>query len=316
MKRIRIALASLCLAATTGSAMAQTSPPLQIPLATLNAALKCTVSPGLAGATKTPVLLVHGTAVSADASWGATYAKVLPAQGYPVCTVDLPGRALGDIQDSAEYVVQAVRTMYAASGRKVSMIGHSQGGIITTWVMKFWPDLTPMVDDVINLAGAHHGTLGGFACAIPGFCGAAAWQFGSSSNLIAALNRKPLPAGPSFTSILSLTDAAVTPQPYGSLLDGGTNIALQTRCPGRPVGHVGILADAHAYDIVKDAITHAGPASITRLPLGTCLDVYLPGINLAKWNETLTLGLLEGITDLVNQPNPVPSEPPVRAYAQ
>lgn len=315
MKRLRLSLAGLILAGAASASLAQTSPPLQIPIATLDAALNCTTSPGLAGATKTPVLLVHGTATS-DVSWSAGYAKVLPAQGYPVCTVNLPDRALGDIQDSAEYVVQAIRTMYAASGRKVSMIGHSQGSLIGAWVMKFWPDLTPMVDDVIGLAGPYHGTLASFACAVPHLCGAATWQFGSASNLVAAFNRKPLPAGPSFTSILSAADVAVTPQPFASKLDGGTNIALQARCPGRVVTHVSILADAHAYDIVKDALTHAGPTKLSRMPLGTCLDVYMPGIDLGKWSQYLTLGLLETFVDLIAQPNPVNSEPPVRAYAQ
>jgi len=316
MKSFRHAIAGLVLGCAMGAAQAQASPPLQIPVATLNAALKCTASPGLAGAARTPVLLVHGTATDAEVSWGAGYAKVLPTKGHPVCTVTLPDKALGDIQDSAEYVVQAVRTMYAASGRKISMIGHSQGGILVGWVMKFFPDLTPMVDDVIGLAGAYHGTLASAACIVPNLCGAATWQFGAGSNLIAAFNRKPLPAGPSFTSILSLTDPVVIPQPYASMIDGGTSIPLQQRCPGRVVDHVGILVDAHAYDLVMDALKNPGPASIFRVPLGTCADVYMPGIDLAKWTEYATLGTLTSLVDLYSQPNPVPAEPPLRPYAQ
>ena len=38
-----------------------------------------------------------------------------------------PDRGLGDSQISAEYVVHALRRIRAESGRKVAVIGHSQG---------------------------------------------------------------------------------------------------------------------------------------------------------------------------------------------
>jgi hypothetical protein len=47
--------------------------------------------------------------------------------GIDVCTVDLPDRALTDIQVSAEYVVYAVRHMREHYHSKVDILGHSQG---------------------------------------------------------------------------------------------------------------------------------------------------------------------------------------------
>lgn len=298
-------------------ASAQASPPLLNPPATLAAALKCTASPSLVGATKTPVLLVHGTAANGDYNWGANYWRALPAQGYPTCTVDLPLKAMGDIQDSAEYVVYALRTMYQQSGRKVSLIGHSQGGTLVGWAMKYWPDLATQVDDAIGLAADYKGiSAGNFVCfGQGGNCAPAIWQLSIGSNLMAAFANKPLPAGPSFTSIYSLTDLAVTPQPIASTLDGGANMSVQARCPGRVVTHLGMVVDNVAYAMVKDALTNAGPASLNRVAATSCLQVYLPNIDLVTWNYNISAGLVGVVTTMVSAET-VTSEPPLRSYAQ
>lgn len=295
----------------------QASPALLNPPATLAAALKCTASPSLVGATKTPVLLVHGTAANGDYNWGANYWRALPALGYPTCTVDLPLKAMGDMQDSAEYVVYALRTMYQQSGRKVSLIGHSQGGTLVGWAMKYWEDLATQVDDAIGLAADFKGVPGGyFICyGQGGNCAPAVWQLTTGSNFMAASANKPLPAGPSFTSIYSLTDPVVTPQPTASTLDGGANMSVQLRCPGRSVSHLGMVVDNVAYAMVKDALENAGPASLNRVPATSCLQTYLPNIDLATWNYNISAGLVEVVSTAISAET-VTSEPPLRSYAQ
>src|SRR4051812_23942759 len=92
------------------------------------------VSPAsLAASTRCPsrsthartVLLVHGTGSTAQESWSHSYAKLLPAQGFDVCTVTMPGRTLGDAQVSAEYVAYAIHAATRAFHRRTTVIGHS-----------------------------------------------------------------------------------------------------------------------------------------------------------------------------------------------
>ena len=110
------------------SAAALPGPPLQTPVATLAAAVSC--SPDLASSTKPPVLLVEGTFnETPQQDFGWNFMQVLPRAGYPVCTVALPGRSLGDMQTTVEYVVYAIREIAQRSGRKVSVIGQQSGSV-------------------------------------------------------------------------------------------------------------------------------------------------------------------------------------------
>src|SRR5687768_2141666 len=91
---------ALCLAAGLVRPAAADGPPLSVPEATLAAALSC---PATFASAEDPVLLVHGTAVNSEEHWGWNYAAVLPDLGYDVCTVELPDRAMSDIQVASEY---------------------------------------------------------------------------------------------------------------------------------------------------------------------------------------------------------------------
>ena len=62
---------------------------------------------------------------------GWNYQRVLPTKGWAACTIDLPNHGASDIQPAADYVVYAIRTMAHESGRKITVIGHSQGGLET-----------------------------------------------------------------------------------------------------------------------------------------------------------------------------------------
>ena len=75
----------------------------------------------------------------------------LLGRGLAVCTVELPDNARADNQRSAEYVVQAVRTMSARYGSKVDVVAHSQGPVTARWALKWWPDVAARVDDLVVL---------------------------------------------------------------------------------------------------------------------------------------------------------------------
>jgi triacylglycerol lipase len=228
----------------------------------------------------TPVLLVHGTDSSTRESWTANYAPALTEAGYSVFTIDLPNRAVVDIQVSSEYVVYAIRRIVELTGRTVAVIGHSQGGLEARWALKWWPDTRAMVGDVISLATPHHGTyVADLDCVVP--CNPAVWQMTIGAHFLAAMNAGDETPGPAaYTSIFSLNDELVQPQvPRStSAIDGAANILIQDVCPARPVNHVGMLRDPVAFSLVLDALEHPGPADPARIPLQTCARATIPGI--------------------------------------
>jgi triacylglycerol esterase/lipase EstA (alpha/beta hydrolase family) len=168
-------------------------------------------SGALKGAPREPILLVPGTTLSPQADFGYGWEPALSAMDWPYRTVDLPGNAMGDIQIAGEYLVYAIRTMHAISGQRVDVVGHSQGGMVPRWALRFWPDTRAMVDDVVGLSPSNHGTLDANAvCVLT--CAPAIWQQRWNSAFIAALNsiQETFP-GISYTDIYTNTDEVVVP---------------------------------------------------------------------------------------------------------
>ena len=281
-RTVALSLALALAAAAPGRAASPLSfrgPPLKEPRAALERALEC--SGGVRGASRDPVLLVHGTFSNASESWAWGYRRVLPQQGFATCTVTYPDRGLGDIQRSAEYIVYAIHQVSHLSGRRIAVVGHSQGTIEPLWAIRFWPDSRARVSDYVGLAGPFKGTtasgLGPRGCDVDGRCWPAAHQMLPGSRLLAALLRGRLPGGPAYTSVASAYDQAVTPAPQASRLEGARNVVIQDICPGRPIDHVSMLADAVTYAVVLDAITHSGPADPARVPGSVCSQGYMQG---------------------------------------
>ncbi len=264
------------LASHTGSG----GPALVVDTATVEAAMTCPESFDATDDLE-PVLLVHGTFTNSDENWGWNYIPALPALGYDVCWVDLPARSLEDIQIASEYVVHAIRVMHAASGERIDVLGHSQGGLEPRWAVKWWPDVRAAVDDLVTLASPHHGTVVADGACATG-CNPAVHQMRTTSTFIAELNAEDeTPGGISYTSLYSATDQLVqpvAPDPT-SALDGASNILLQDLCPGRPVDHISIAADAVAHWAVIDAFTQAGPADVSRFDPATCAEGTFDGVS-------------------------------------
>src|ERR687885_626093 len=102
-------------------------------------------------------LLVPGTTVDPRTNFGIAWIPAFEALGYPYCYVVTPHRGMDDIQVSSEHVVYAIREVYRRSGRKVDIIGHSQGGTNPRWALRWWPDTRAMVGDYIGIAPSAHG---------------------------------------------------------------------------------------------------------------------------------------------------------------
>ncbi len=277
-------------ASASASSITSSGPHLSVSQSTLDAAISCRWVD--TARRHEPVLLVHGTIATASENWGWNYQRVLPAKGLDTCVVQMPNRSLDDIQASSEYVVNAIRRVNAWSGRKVDVIGHSQGGLQPRWAIKYWPDVRLRVDDLVMLGAPNHGTYVANVLGLAG-CTGACLQMEAGSRFLSALNAgDETPGAVSYTSVYSATDELVEPSGLPSTtaaLSGGRNLAVQSLCPGRVVGHLGLVSDGVVYVAVIDALTHAGTADRSRfldwlacfrLNFAGSSPLYLVGIGL------------------------------------
>jgi triacylglycerol lipase len=313
--RLAVSMVALLLTRSLGVPVrAAAGPPLTVPPAFLAAALHC--PHGFHHLTRNPVLLVHGTTQTAAETWGWNYLKVLDTVGYDVCGVDLPDRALGDMQVASEYVVFAVREMASQTGRKVDMVGHSQGSEELRWALKWWPDVLASVEHYISLAAPDHGDLDFNAMCLHA-CWPSAWQERVGAAFMSALNAgDETPGDVAYTSIYTLTDQFVEPEALTptSGLAGGRRIAVQDICPGRVVDHMGMLADAVAYALVLDALTHPGEtANPDRIDPTVCSRILMPGVDPLD-EVAFDLKLYTATIPAALQRDQVDREPPLASY--
>jgi hypothetical protein len=301
----------------------QPGPPLKTPVGTLQQSLACTGD--LSGTKRDPVLLVHGTFADSDINWSWNYGEALPARGEPTCTVDLPDLSAGDIQVSTEYVVYAIRALARESGRKVGVIGFSQGGLESRWALRWWPDLRHRVSDLIMLNTPNQGSIfPDGLCTSPYSCAASMYQMRSDSAFLAALNRgrQAVGAVPS-TAVVTNDDATFVLPQQGELAGKGRNItsvAVQDLCPDHhfvpaEFAHVSLAFDGPAYAIATDALDHKGPAKLSRIDAGAaCSQPTMPGVTLDEAFAKLAqyAGML---TSLLGPDGPkAQGEPPLACY--
>jgi hypothetical protein len=198
--------------------------------------------------------------------------------------------------------------MYGLAGRKIAILGHSQGGMSMRWALRFWPDTRAMVDKVIGFSGSNHGTTVGS----PGMCSLgcppADWQQIAGSKFIQALNSfaETFPAI-SYTEVYTHTDEVVQPandneDASAALHTGGgtiTNVATQDICPLDLDEHLMIgSVDPVAYALGADALGHPGPADPARIPSSVCSQLYMPGVNALNLNTELQI--LQGAPGLAS----------------
>ncbi|MGW0251993.1 esterase/lipase family protein [Nocardia goodfellowii] len=120
-----------------------------------------------------PVVLVHGTWANAYSTY-ASMSQPLTDAGFCVFTFNygrsnpahgggalspLPGvGGTGDIRESADQLAQFVDRVLAATGaKKTNLIGHSQGGAMSRWYLKFDGGKSK-VHHLITVGATNHGT--------------------------------------------------------------------------------------------------------------------------------------------------------------
>jgi hypothetical protein len=279
----------------------------------LDAALSC---PGGVRGEKAPVLLVPGAGGDPVTVFAAGLEPVLRGKDYPYCTLTLPGAGLTDLQVQAEYVVASVRAIQARSGRPVSLIGVSSGGMLLRWAVKWWPDVRSLVGDVIGIAPSNHGfDFAAPLCAGP--CPPATRQQKPDSKFFEMLNSEDETPGRLPYSVISSADDGTVSPPLPDL-DGDrddSNTQIQAVCPGREVNHAHLGFDAVALGLALDGLRHDGPARSRRIPSSICSRTYPPGVDASEVEEQIAAGAAHvaanwsraGLTEI---------EPPLRSYAE
>jgi pimeloyl-ACP methyl ester carboxylesterase len=317
-----VAAAVLALALPAGAAaqyapLDRPGPALTPKSEDLAKALVCSGS--LQGATRDPVLLLAGTTVTSEQNFSWNYEPALAAEHTPFCALDQPApldQNMGDIQLRGEYVVHAVREMARRSGRRVAVFGHSQGGMVTRWALRFWPDTRALVSDLVGAAPSNHGTVVAVGDCLQA-CPPSNWQQRSDARFIEALNsgQETFP-GIDYTAIRTNFDEVVVPT-TGTALAGParvTNVAVQDICPADSSDHLNVgTADAVTWALFKDAIDHDGPADPARIDGSVCTHPFMPGVNPATYLTDAGLAYTALAVQLATYPT-VEAEPPLACY--
>ncbi len=311
-------LVALCAAS---AARADGGQPLSVPTSVLEASLNCPAS--IVGAARAPVLLIPGTNLEPGANYDWNYERALTAARIPWCTVTLPRFATGDIQVAAEYVVAALRRMHDQAGRRVSVIGFSQGGMVGRWALKYWPDTRGMIDDLVGLAPSNHGTTSSRVACVTTYCPPAFLQQSHDSKFVAALNTGPETwPGIDYTVVYTHADEIVTPNAdaktgSSSLRTGAggiSDVAVQDICPLLSPDHLALGSfDPVGWALAVDALGHDGPADPARIDRGVCTQGFMPGVRLATFPVDYAR-YTATIAQALAQSEEVRTEPALRCY--
>lgn len=210
-----------------------------------------------------PVVLVHGTFADSRTPLDRLSLRV-KAAGYCVYSVDYGLRGTQRIEDSAATLAAFVDRVLASTGAaKVSIVGHSQGGMMPRYYLKNLGGLGK-VDDLVGLAPSNYGTYRAELLAPAGLLGCPACaQQGAGSAFLTALNAPDdSPGDVSYTNVVTRYDAVVVPHTNGWLRPAAnvTNLRLQDVCAGNLAEHVLIPANRTAIAIALDALGRPGPA--------------------------------------------------------
>ncbi|GAA3053931.1 alpha/beta fold hydrolase [Streptomyces roseofulvus] len=233
-----------------------------------------------------PVVLVHGTLGNSIDNWLAL-APYLVNRGYCVYSLDygqLPNvpffHGLGPIERSAGQLDAFVDRVLAATGApEADLVGHSQGGMMPRWYLKFLGG-AEKVNALVGIAPDNHGTtLLGLTRLLPYFPGAEDLitantpgltdQIAGSAFLTRLNEGGDTVPGVRYHVIATQYDEVVTP--YRSQFLSGpnvTNVLLQDKCALDLSEHVTVgTVDRIAFHEVANALdpAHATPT--------TCLSV-------------------------------------------
>ena len=193
-----------------------------------------------------PVVLVHGTFENRFDNWQAM-SPALKRAGYCVYALDYGARngsgligvyGLAEIERSAQQLRDFVADVRARTGAaKVSLVGHSQGGLMPRYFIKNLGGAS-VVDDLVGLAPSNHGTTNPFAPIAFG-CPACRQQVAGSPFLQELNAGDESPGDVSYTQLVTRYDEVVIPYTSGYLAPDANvvNLTLQDKCANDTAEH-------------------------------------------------------------------------------
>ncbi|WP_236239264.1 triacylglycerol lipase [Streptomyces sp. CC228A] len=223
-----------------------------------------------------PVVLVHGTLGNSVDNW-LGLAPYLVHRGYCVFSLDygqLPGvpffHGLGPIDKSAEQLDAYVdRVLDATGAAEVDIVGHSQGGMMPRYYLKFLGG-ADHVNALVGIAPDNHGTtLSGLTRLLPFFPGAERWLTEKTPALTDQIAGSPFMQklneggdtvpGVRYHVIVTKYDQVVTPYTSGYLSGPNvTNVRIQDKCALDFSEHLAIgLMDRITFHEVANALDPA-----------------------------------------------------------
>ncbi|SCE83851.1 Alpha/beta hydrolase family protein [Micromonospora haikouensis] len=255
---LRKILAALAASTATAAALAAPSPAAaQTTTGARPAAAPASAAPPAAAAAN-PVIVVAG--LSTPALGYEPLAARLRVDGFRVWIYQLPGLGFGDIADSARAFSAYVDQVRAATGAaRVDLVAHSEGGLVSRYLIRNLGGGT-RVGRYVSLGTPHYGT---YVADIAKFLGlgsclgiVACQQMAIGSSFLTALNDgDDTPGDVRWTAVRTLQDELVRPVDNATLADGATNVLIQSWCPLRIVGHLGLVLDGTTYTVVRGALT-------------------------------------------------------------
>lgn len=234
-----------------------------------------------------PVILVPSTASTMAQNW-AVLSPLLKNEGYCVFAMNYGAfrSPLGvsyfggkPVESSAAELAAFVDRVRAATGvAQVDIVGHSQGGILAEYYVKFLGGAAN-VRAIVGLASpTKGGTLNGLLAAaqnlrrVAPVAGEALWalaqdnapsmmQLRIGSPLIERLGSVPEPQGIAYTKIASRYDPIATPY-RNVFIDGANNVLVQDRCRRDFADHGALAFDRIALREVRNALDPSTAARI------------------------------------------------------
>ncbi|UJR29429.1 hypothetical protein I4U23_010641 [Adineta vaga] len=237
------------------------------------------------------ILFLPGTTEEVKELYSWNWMRIMEKTQWPFCTLQLPNKGLGDLQIAAEHIVYAVRKMYRKAMRekekgiryktRIHIIGHSLGGSLPRFAIRFWPDIRSMIYQLIAFGATNHGTSMANTACETFRCPVSVTQQRINSSFVCAMNSyQETFSSIKYLNILSKFDEIVRPvnssEIYGKHV---TNIYIQDICPLRIFSeHLGAgIYDYCGYFLTMNALHSRSLKNISTEEC--CAQKLMPGIN-------------------------------------
>ncbi|KZV90583.1 alpha/beta-hydrolase [Exidia glandulosa HHB12029] len=247
---------------------------------------------------KNPVVMLHGLSANHEVDLNVLQ-QDMNALGW--CTY---GKTYGahtlvpwvggvkEMRDSAKEVADFIREVNQKTGKKVDLVGHSEGGVMTIYVPMSQPGIADIVERAVALGPAVHGAqyfgftslwyFGGdatrsFVGTVLSTLGCAACDDLATDGKVyddfqAKLGSISQP-GVKTTVLMSRSDTLVAPET--SIIDeaGVRNIYVQDYCAEDKVGHAGLAWDRNVWTIIKNELEEKYDAKIEQCDTTSVLEI-------------------------------------------